>query len=159
MKIYKNCEYCNIEFEADTKEIKRGFARFCSRSCSCKNSNKIRPLIKQKCQNCNINFESKNKSKYCCKNCKLIVYRNKQKSNTGSIKKFYKILQNIPCELCGWKESIRDLHHIIPVSENGKNELENLIVLCPNHHRMVHKNLISEDSLKKAILLRTISSP
>lgn len=52
-----------------------------------------------------------------------------------------------------------DVHHIIPVSNGGKNEITNLITLCPNCHRMVHRNLISEEKLKKFRESWTISSP
>lgn len=41
----------------------------------------------------------------------------------------------------------------------GKNEITNLITLCPNCHRMVHRNLISEEKLKKFRESWTISSP
>ena len=33
-----------------------------------------------------------------------------------------------------------------------------LIVLCPNCHRLAHRNLLSEDKLKELINFRTISS-
>jgi HNH endonuclease len=29
-------------------------------------------------------------------------------------------------------------HHIVPVSEKGKDEVENVVALCPNHHREAH---------------------
>ena len=38
---------------------------------------------------------------------------------------------------CGAKYWI-DLHHKIPISEGGGDEMENLITLCSAHHRMVH---------------------
>lgn len=31
-----------------------------------------------------------------------------------------------------------EAHHIIPISENGTQVPENVIVLCANHHRMFH---------------------
>jgi len=40
-----------------------------------------------------------------------------------------------------------DIHHIDQVSEGGGNELTNLIALCPTHHDMYHKKLISKDSI------------
>jgi predicted restriction endonuclease len=75
------------------------------------------------------------------------------------MKQLYKQLQHLPCEICGWKEATRDIHHILPVSEGGTNELSNLIVLCPNHHRMIHRGLISEQCVQDALNTRTISSP
>ena len=75
------------------------------------------------------------------------------------MKVFYSIFKDVPCEICGWEETTRDLHHIEEVSKDGKNEVENLISVCPNHHRMIHKNLISKDELLSIVKSRTISSP
>lgn len=43
------------------------------------------------------------------------------------------------CSLCGWNEASCDIHHIIDVSLGGSNDLNNLILVCPNHHRIIHK--------------------
>lgn len=158
MKVQKQCLVCNKDFMADTRELNRGNAKFCSRSCGMKNSNLNKILIDQKCETCNIDFKSKNKSKYCCRNCKSIAYRKKQKFTGIGIRSIYSQTKDVPCCICGWKETTRDIHHIIPVSKGGTNDLSNLVVLCPNHHRMVHDNLISENSLINAALSRTISS-
>jgi predicted restriction endonuclease len=29
-------------------------------------------------------------------------------------------------------------HHLIPLSEGGKQEASNVVILCPNHHMMLH---------------------
>lgn len=38
-----------------------------------------------------------------------------------------------------------EAHHLIPISEDGSQGIENVIILCANHHRMFHyaKNNIS----------------
>ena len=41
-----------------------------------------------------------------------------------------------------------DVHHIIPWKKCKKNKYKNLIALCPNCHRRVHKNEIDVKSLK-----------
>jgi 5-methylcytosine-specific restriction endonuclease McrA len=45
------------------------------------------------------------------------------------------------CKLCysEIKEKEKQVHHIIPVSENGLDTLENLILLCNQCHTEVHK--------------------
>ncbi|MCW3098537.1 MAG: hypothetical protein JWL77_4155 [Chthonomonadaceae bacterium] len=54
------------------------------------------------------------------------------------------------CAACGWtpppfmelftvtghKPSIIELHHVIPVSAGGQDTEENVVPLCPNHHRI-----------------------
>lgn len=55
------------------------------------------------------------------------------------------------CELC--KEPgfsmpngvYLETHHINPLSEDGPDELWNVIALCPNHHRRAHHGLDKED--------------
>ena len=71
----------------------------------------------------------------------------------------HKTLILLPCEVCGWKEATRDLHHIIPISEGGSNDDTNLVTLCPNHHRCAHNNLVSQEQLKAIAMSRTMSSP
>lgn len=81
------------------------------------------------------------------------------KSNNTITRSFYNFLLLQSCVICGWNKTSCDVHHIIPVSNGGKNEITNLITLCPNCHRMVHRNLISEEKLKKFRESWTISSP
>lgn len=42
------------------------------------------------------------------------------------------------CSVCGWDKARCDVHHIVPVSEGGKNIISNGLVLCPNCHREHH---------------------
>ena len=40
------------------------------------------------------------------------------------------------------------LHHIKQVAEGGTNDIDNIIVLCPNCHTKAHRGLIKESELK-----------
>ena len=159
-KIEKLCECCNEPFTADSRELNRGNAKYCSLSCAAKMPKQLK--YKQICKHCGKEFNTASKNaKYCSDSCKQKNYRAKQKTislESFSIKHFYKIFEKIPCELCGWDKTSRDLHHIVEVSNGGLNILENLLCVCPNCHRMIHENLISEDDLNKIIKTRTISS-
>ena len=58
-------------------------------------------------------------------------------------------LKHEECEICGWNKTTLDLHHIIPLSNNGIHKEENLIALCPNCHRLVHNGFISDEEIYK----------
>lgn len=75
------------------------------------------------------------------KNSNIKRIRKYQKNNViTQVKNNFKL----QCAICGWKSQFEsdtcgnEIHHIIPLEENGTNNLENLILLCPNHHREVH---------------------
>lgn len=160
MKMNRNCEECGELFQAEHKEINRGNCKYCSLSCAGKNQRKNAQIYTMQCICCNQPFQAKYRTaKYCSRSCKLKTYRENQKGTEQSIKTFYRMLADVPCEICGWKECARDLHHIIPVSKGGKNSISNLISLCPNHHRMVHQNLVSQDALFRALKLRLSLHP
>jgi len=73
----------------------------------------------------------------------------------------------LECEICGWKgedhygtlgQDLVEVHHLKPVSEMKWGEttrLEDLMLVCPNCHRAVHKGDPSEN-LK---ILRSIFAP
>jgi hypothetical protein len=48
-----------------------------------------------------------------------------------------------------------DIHHLVPVSEDGVNVAENLLALCPNCHALHHTGEIPPESLRawKMLLL------
>ena len=160
-KVEKLCQSCGKTFMADSRELKRGNAKYCSLSCVAKVPKQLQ--YKQICKHCGTEFMSASKNaKYCSDSCKQKNYRAKQKAiseDSFSIKHYYKLFENIPCEICQWDKTSRDLHHIIEVSNGGTNELNNLLCVCPNCHRMIHANLISENDLHQIIENRTISSP
>lgn len=51
------------------------------------------------------------------------------------------------CESCGYTinsgRNYLELHHIKPLSEGGDDTFENMVLLCPNCHRMFHEKLRS----------------
>lgn len=69
------------------------------------------------------------------------------------------------CAICGW--SIPSwkpgyerhepsygchVHHIINVCDGGSEESHNLILLCPNCHKMAHVGLLSKEKLREHVL-------
>lgn len=157
--IARKCLFCEHEFKADKREVKRGNAKFCNLSCATLYRNMTTFKYNVKCIVCGSLFQSiSSKAKYCNSSCKSKHYRQMLKTNSGLTRKYQYILLELPCEVCGWNQGPRDVHHIVHVSNGGKNELSNLITLCPNCHRLAHRNLLSENKLNKLVEIRTISS-
>jgi predicted restriction endonuclease len=48
------------------------------------------------------------------------------------------------CQLCGFTfkkvdgEEYAECHHLEPVSQGGPDHADNLLVVCPNHHKELH---------------------
>ena len=68
------------------------------------------------------------------------------------------------CAICGWQatpELITDrkgaiqyahgneIHHITPASEGGTDSPDNVILLCPNHHKQADIGIIERAELRK----------
>jgi hypothetical protein len=51
--------------------------------------------------------------------------------------------RNVPCEVCGENRSI-DKCHIIPDKLGGEKIEENLLFLCPTHHRLFDRFMLSK---------------
>jgi predicted restriction endonuclease len=57
------------------------------------------------------------------------------------------------CLVCGFSECV-DIHHIVSIAKGGDSFPENLITLCPNHHRLADRGRISANDLRKLVLAR-----
>ena len=77
-----------------------------------------------------------------CRYCYNKIFRTEysrlasRKQYSGITRETFDKLQK-KCLICGF-DKIIDVHHLIPKSKGGSNSVDNLIVLCPNHHKMVH---------------------
>ncbi len=73
---------------------------------------------------------------------KYLTNRYTKKYYYKTIKSKYKEAHQI-CEICSWKDGGVDVHHIWQVKdfvdETNYHKSENLISLCPNHHRYVEE--------------------
>lgn len=87
------------------------------------------------------------------------------------VRKSYQRIYNVPsleklkrhyqykCQICGinageeYGTDIAEIHHIVPFSVSQDNSIGNLIVLCPNHHRLLHKGKAEYDSEAKSFRL------
>jgi 5-methylcytosine-specific restriction endonuclease McrA len=54
------------------------------------------------------------------------------------------------CALCGWNEGPNDVAHIVARKDGGANTFENVIMLCPNHHRLFDSGQIAVEAIRAA---------
>lgn len=62
------------------------------------------------------------------------------------------------CEYCGQSGFLMpgggvylETHHIVPLSEGGKDSSRNVVALCPNHHREAHQGFDKKAMRKKLL--------
>lgn len=74
----------------------------------------------------------------------------RKRSLVNRIKQLY----DHQCQICGTRIEIRngqfysEVHHIIPLGEpyNGKDSMDNMLCVCPNHHALLDFNSIPLDT-------------
>jgi len=65
-------------------------------------------------------------------------------SNWDDIRKERLELDGYQCQNCGTKRRVLHIHHKVPLSKGGSNDLENLITLCNDCHEVEHSALEDE---------------
>jgi len=124
------CDVCGNKFK---KKITKRFISVCSRKCYLKLWRK-NPDKRKKY------IEGKNN-------------RHSWKSDRYSSKK------NFACLICGFNKAL-DFAHIKSIKDGGKETKSNLTILCPNHHRLYDKGLLTNEELEKikpiSEILRTL---
>lgn len=166
-RYYENpqiCENCGklIPVPEGTKVSQTRQKRFCDKSCAAFFNNKKKPKqpkqVKQKASKHpfrinSVAFKSLEKVKITSPN--WTVYR---VTVAKEAKRIYK-LSGLPrvCAYCGYDKFV-DVCHVKPVSDfpDGTliidvNNINNLIPLCPNHHREFDNGLITVEEIKKLI--------
>lgn len=136
-----------IECNAETTNPK-----FCGRSCSVTFHNRGRNRHGTEIGDCVHCGKKLNRSakKYCSRDCmhehrwqeqKLLIERGEADCSERLYKKYLIEVRGECCEVCGWAEVHSttgkvpiEMHHVDGDSNN--NLLENLQLLCPNHHSL-----------------------
>lgn len=153
MKIQATCSFCGETFYREKKNIiKRlegGYNVYCSYVCCGKASTK--DMVELTCCRCGIVFYRKpsksirysTKNVYCSHTCaNLSVNETKKKHDAYSTYRQRAILEyGCKCNFCDYSvESVLEVHHI---DENRRNnKIENLVVVCPNHHKELAYGII-----------------
>lgn len=152
------CAVCGKQFKAATPRTK-----LCSLECRAKWS-AINPVYERKrvlvqCAACGKDIyraphEMKPDVAYACsKECRYTIVANKLSGPKSSTRRFALQRDEYKCKVCGF-DIIVEVHHIRGKRRNGgggTDELDNLITLCPNHHTMADRGMISEEELKRYI--------
>ena len=150
----KICEYCGETFQAKTSyAIYR--QRFCNLRCRSKfvGEAKKAKRLQRKCKKCGKTISivpSLEKTKFFCSYSCSSSFRYKGSGNpawTGGDAKYWKLKarerDNFTCQFPGCKKRGKGnqvhAHHKIPRSVGGSDDLDNLITLCPKHHREVER--------------------
>ena len=163
------CNMCKTPFDKQPKEIKKSQHNFCSNSCSAKFNNPLRK-IKSVCPECKERKDYKSK---LCRKCTNVKEFNRVQSSkifdyiqSGNARiKFSSIRSwaikaadkyELPkkCSYCSF-DIYTEVCHIKPISTFSETSLmgevnskDNLIRLCPNHHIMFDRNLLTLDEVK-----------
>lgn len=133
---------------------------------NCRNCGKIKELrAKELCNNCykrigtpllvckGCGQTKHHKGKGYCAYCynktfykEYFRFRSRKQYSGISEELFGKIPKS--CVICGF-DKIVEFHHIVPKAKGGQTDLTNLVVLCPNHHKMLHHADYMEEILKE----------
>lgn len=153
----RDCAYCSKEFNAPTRDVKRGRARFCSISCASRHTRSLRtiPPVNCTCATCGTSFyktisklaKSKHRIYFCSRTCKDVGQRiggirDIQPPHYGTALVSYraKAFRELPnrCAHCGYADvlAVLEVNHKDCNHEN--NDLSNLEILCPTCHALFH---------------------
>lgn len=168
----KNCENCNASHDG-----KYGSGRFCSNKCargfSTKSKRKeINQKVSNKLKGTKLTEETKNKiskslsgennpfynqhhdedkKRQMAKSLKSTLKNKKEPTSIIDLSKrtITKVLvrMNKGCSRCGWNESTCDIHHINGRKIEDPHSHDNLCILCPNCHRLVHTGKVKKEEL------------
>lgn len=103
-------------------------------------------LSKRNCLNCNKGFiRTKKTNKFCSKTCQVAYYSKKSTNYTKATDKKIKQILGESCFICDFSHFLeihcldnkKESNSKILKSYNKKN-LHDYVLLCPNHHLMVH---------------------
>jgi predicted restriction endonuclease len=169
------CTNCGYQFLKAKRFLKEDGNNYCNHNCSAVHRRK---RVKVNCDLCGKVFErqiSKSQSKsgflFCSRKCKDSAQELGGKfkkmlpphySNEISIHTYRSKALNyygFKCEICGYDEhlEILQVHHI---DENRKNnDIENLIVMCPNHHWAVHMGVLNLERSKHGKIIEISLNP
>lgn len=159
-KVKRLCLICGKEFEVYPQALIRRKCDFCSTSCYGKA--KTIGLVKVKrqeimldCAYCGKQFtlpqwQTNYNRKYCSQSCARKDRRGKAspRSKNNFTRLMKEVKPNEKCAICGFDRYV-EMAHVFPSMRGGGYDEENIIFLCPNHHRLFDSHGLTQDELDK----------
>jgi HNH endonuclease len=152
------CLVCKRDFQATTTR-----QQLCGLECRAEwgrwNGPKRHKRVKVACAACGTiilrhAYEIKAGREFACsKTCRYKILSKKFKGRISMPKRLAAARDGYKCKVCGFSTVI-EVHHILPRKRNGgggTDILTNLITLCPNHHTMADRGLLSATELQALI--------
>ena len=161
------CQFCGKEFEIDATQIKRGRGKYCSQECmynarrKSELVEKIRKLYdqgftyKQIANKLNITISCVSHHIYKYNLCNRFGDGIIREVTNGRIRNLLRKYGITKCELCEF-DRVLDVAHIIPRSKGGRSVLSNVLLLCPNCHRLFDYDLLTEDEKQKLLSIERV---
>jgi 5-methylcytosine-specific restriction endonuclease McrA len=92
---------------------------------------------------------------YCSRSCKSIGHKLTGrilygKNSPSTFRKAIRVKFLDRCAICGWDEAPCDVCHIVARKHGGENAYDNVLMLCPNHHRLFDCGRIPVDAVLAA---------
>lgn len=161
----KLCLHCSapIPSRGPAKDAKR---IFCSRECNfayqrARSRENGTGRLTKNCEVCGIEFSYyasvRPQAAYCSASCKSTGHSRKItgriQASFGDRSTFTKSMRRFfydRCAICGWDQAPCDVCHIEARKDGGEDALDNVVMLCPNHHRLFDLGRIPVDQIREA---------
>lgn len=154
LKLTKTCQSCTKDFQVYKSSVSKAHpAKYCSKSCV----NEAKKKRNTKVKVCGDLFdqgltikEIALKTSFPMGTVAACLNRHQYRRGPGQSWTTAKIKfkKNKCCEICGFTRAL-DTAHIIPAAKGGSYEEYNLLVLCPNHHRLFDQNKLDTTEYSK----------
>jgi hypothetical protein len=150
IKVIEACENCGAEMIVPVTGKRR--TKYCSRKCY--DARRSDAKVKVECETCGKDFDlgrsARRRRRFCSRTCSGKAHSgtkaNSFKHGGRTVKARKDRMKRLAingCAFCSWNEAPCDVHHIVAIKDGGSDSFSNLIVLCPNHHRLADRGSIT----------------